>query len=42
MIYEQEANRKKTDNQLPQLVRSEKLEMIEALVNSTVKQIGEN
>ena len=40
MIYEQEANRKKTDNQLPQLVRSEKLEMIEALVNSTVKQIG--
>ena len=42
MIYEQEANRKKTDNQLPQLVRSEKLEMIEVLVNSTVKQIGEN
>lgn len=40
MIYETEANRKKTENQLPLSLRTEKQRLIDSLVGDTVKQIG--
>ena len=40
MIYETEAQRKKTDNQLPLSLRTEKQKMIDSLIQNTVKQIG--
>ncbi len=41
MIYETEANRKRTDNQLPLALRNEKQKLIDNLVGDTVKQIGD-
>lgn len=41
MIYETEANRRKTDNQLPLSLRTEKQKMLEELIHNTIKQIGE-
>ena len=40
MIYETEANRKRTENQLPLSLRTEKQRLIDSLVNDTIKQIG--
>lgn len=40
MIYETESNRRRVDNQLPLQLRAEKKQMIDQLINSTVKQIG--
>jgi hypothetical protein len=39
MIYEQEANRVKKDNQLPIMIRSQKQQMIGLLIDNTVQQI---
>jgi hypothetical protein len=39
-IYESRAQRKKTDNQLPLSLRTEKQKMIDSLIQDTVKQIG--
>lgn len=39
MIYETEANRKRTENQLPLSLRTEKQRLIDSLVGDTVKQI---
>jgi hypothetical protein len=40
MIYETEASRRKTDNQLPPQLRSDKQKMLDELIGNAVKQIG--
>ena len=40
MIYETEAQRKKTDNQLPLSLKTEKQIMLDRLISETSKQIG--
>ena len=42
MIYETEAQRKRTENQLPLSLRTEKQRLIDNLVSDTIKQIGGN